>query len=244
MSFEKRIALVTGATRGIGRAISEMLVMSGAIVIGTSTNAVGVKIINSYLKDAGLGMELDVTDLDSIVHVLKNIKLKFGDIDILINNAGIVQDSLLVHMKDNQWESIINTNLTSVYRMSKSVVRSMLKNRYGRIINISSVVGFMGNIGQSNYSAAKSGMIGFSKSLAREVAARGVTVNVVAPGFISTDMIENLSDKYRVSILSKIPMNCFGDPKDVAHAVVFLASDSARYITGETVHVNGGMYML
>lgn len=243
MIFNNKIVLITGARRGIGRAIAEMFIKHGAIVIGTATSESGVKNIDVYLGTSGQGMLLNVMAQDSIDTVMKQIYTKFKRVDVLINNAGIIQDNIMLYMKEEEWKSVIDINLTAVYRMSKAVIRSMIKKRFGRIINISSVVGMTGNIGQVNYAAAKSGLIGFTKSLAREVATRGITVNSVAPGFICTDMISNLSDKQKSDILSKIPMNCFGDPQDVAHAVVFFAADTSRYITGQTIHVNGGMYM-
>lgn len=244
MSFEGKIALVTGASRGIGRAIAEMLAARGATVIGTATSESGAASISAYLGDSGKGMELDVSSNDSIEAFLEKMRAEFGDADILVNNAGITRDNLLMRMKEDEWQSILDTNLTSVFRMSKEVMRAMMKKRYGRIITIGSVVGAMGNAGQANYAAAKAGLIGFSKSLAREVASRGITVNVVAPGFIATDMTEALTDEHRAGILSQIPANRLGYPKEIASAVAFFASEEAAYITGETIHVNGGMYML
>ncbi|URJ28355.1 3-oxoacyl-ACP reductase FabG [Candidatus Blochmannia vicinus] len=243
MTFNEKIVLVTGARRGIGRAIIEMFAKYGATVIGTATSELGVKDIDMYLGSQGKGMELDVTDKYSIDLFAKKIRQEFGNVDILVNNAGIVQDNILLHMKDNEWKSVIDVNLTAVYRMSKLVIKSMIKKHYGRIINIGSVVGIMGNAGQVNYSAAKSGLIGFTKSLAREVASRGITVNLITPGFICTDMVKKFTDKQKNDILSKIPVNRFGEPKDVAYSVMFFASDYAEYITGQTMHVNGGMYM-
>ncbi|QOI11048.1 3-oxoacyl-ACP reductase FabG [Blochmannia endosymbiont of Colobopsis nipponica] len=244
MSLDGKIALVSGATRGIGRSIAEILSEHGATVIGTATTKLGAKDISVYLGNSGKGMELDVTDQSSIDSLLKRIHLEFNGVDILINNAGIIRDSILINMQEDMWQNVLNANLTSIYRMSKSVIRSMIKKRYGRIITIGSVVGSMGNIGQTNYAAAKAGLIGFSKSLAREVAARGITVNVVSPGFIETDITMIMTKEYRNKILSRIPMNKFGTTRDVANVVAFFASDEARYITGETIHVNGGMYML
>ncbi|URJ29987.1 3-oxoacyl-ACP reductase FabG [Blochmannia endosymbiont of Camponotus sp.] len=243
MTFNEKIVLVTGARRGIGRAIIEMFAKHGATVIGTATSELGVKDIDTYLGSQGKGMELDVTDKYSIDIFAKKIHQEFGNVDILVNNAGIVQDNILLHMRDNEWQSVIDVNLTAVYRMSKLVIRSMIKKHYGRIINIGSVVGIMGNAGQVNYSAAKSGLIGFTKSLAREVASRGITVNLITPGFICTDMVKKFTDKQKNDILSKIPVNRFGEPKDVAYAVMFFASDYSEYITGQTMHINGGMYM-
>lgn len=243
MIFNNKIVLITGARRGIGRSIAEMFVKHGATVIGTATSELGVKDINAYLGNFGKGMLLNVTIQDSIDMVIEQIYKKFKYIDVLINNAGVIRDNIMLYMKEEEWQSVIDVNLTAVYRMSKAVIRSMIKKRFGRIINISSVVGVTGNIGQVNYGAAKLGLIGFTRSLAREVATRGITVNAVAPGFICTDMINSLSDKQKIDVLSKIPMNCFGDPRDVAHAVIFFAADTSKYITGQTIHVNGGMYM-
>ncbi|WP_413529475.1 3-oxoacyl-ACP reductase FabG [Rahnella inusitata] len=244
MSFEGKIALVTGASRGIGRAIAEKLVAGGAKVIGTATSDKGAEAIGEYLGENGKGIMLNVVDSASIEQVLATIRAEFGEIDILVNNAGITRDNLLMRMKDDEWQDILDTNLTSVFRLSKAVMRAMMKKRCGRIITIGSVVGTMGNAGQANYAAAKAGLIGFSKSLAREVASRGITVNVVAPGFIETDMTRALTDDQRAGILSSVPANRLGDAKEIASAVAFLASDEASYITGETLHVNGGMYMI
>lgn len=244
MSFEGKIALVTGASRGIGRAIAEMLVARGATVVGTATSENGANAISEWLGSNGKGYLLNVADQASIDAVLTSIRADFGEIDILINNAGITRDNLLMRMKDDEWQDIIDTNLTSVFRLSKAVMRAMMKKRFGRIVTIGSVVGTMGNGGQANYAAAKAGLIGFSKSLAREVASRGITVNVVAPGFIETDMTQALTEEQRAGILSQVPANRLGDAKEIASAVAFLASDEAGYITGETLHVNGGMYMI
>ncbi|OKP05630.1 3-oxoacyl-ACP reductase FabG [Xenorhabdus eapokensis] len=244
MSFDGKIALVTGASRGIGRAIAELLLERGARVIGTATSEQGAEAISAFLGDKGKGFVLNVTDSESIENALSNIRAEFGEIDILVNNAGITRDNLLMRMKDDEWQDIVNTNLSSIFRLSKAVMRSMMKKRYGRIISIGSVVGTMGNAGQANYAAAKAGVIGFSKSLAREVASRGITVNVVAPGFIETDMTKALTDEQRAGIAAGIPANRLGDAKEIASAVAFLASDEAAYITGETLHVNGGMYMI
>lgn len=244
MNFKGKTALVTGASRGIGRAIAEVLVARGATVVGTATDKAGAIAINSSLGKCGKGMELNVSSSASINIFLDKMRAECGDADILVNNAGIKRDNLFMRMKEDEWLSVIETNLTSVYRMSKAVIQAMMKKRGGRIITISSVVGAMGNVGQTNYAAAKAGLIGFSKSLAREVASRSITVNVVAPGFINTDMTAALADEYRANILSQIPANRFGDPKEIASTVAFLASDEASYITGETIHVNGGMYML
>ena len=244
MGFDGKIALVTGASRGIGRAIAEDLVARGATVIGTATSENGAQTISEYLDGKGKGFVLNVTENDSIEKFLADVRAEFGEIDILVNNAGITRDNLLMRMKDDEWQDIIDTNLSSVFRLSKAVMRAMMKKRHGRIITIGSVVGTMGNAGQANYAAAKAGVIGFSKSLAREVASRGITVNVVAPGFIETDMTRALTDDQRAGILSQVPANRLGDAKEIASAVAFLASDEASYITGETLHVNGGMYMI
>ncbi|HIF5587186.1 TPA: 3-oxoacyl-ACP reductase FabG [Vibrio parahaemolyticus] len=244
MNLEGKIALVTGASRGIGRAIAELLVERGATVIGTATSESGAAAISEYLGENGKGLALNVTDVESIEATLKTINDEFGAIDILVNNAGITRDNLLMRMKDDEWNDIINTNLTPIYRMSKAVLRGMMKKRSGRIINVGSVVGTMGNAGQTNYAAAKAGVIGFTKSMAREVASRGVTVNTVAPGFIETDMTKALNDDQRAATLANVPAGRLGDPREIASAVVFLASPEAAYITGETLHVNGGMYMV
>lgn len=243
MNLTGKIALVTGATRGIGKAIAALLVERGATVIGTATSEKGADSISSDLGDKGIGMVLNVTSEESIATVLADIKKDFGDIDILVNNAGITKDNLLMRMKEDEWQAIMDTNLTPIYRLSKAVLRPMMKKRCGRIINIGSVVGSMGNPGQTNYCAAKAGVIGFTKSMAQEVAARGITVNVVAPGFIATDMTEVLTDEQKQVILSQVPAGHLGAPEDIAKAVAFLASDDAAYITGTTMHVNGGMYM-
>lgn len=244
MSFENKIALVTGASRGIGRAIAEAFVAKGAKVVGTATSQSGADAISAYLGDAGCGLVLNVTSSESVETLFATIKERFGDVDILINNAGITRDNLLMRMKDDEWNEIIDTNLTSLYRLSKPVLRAMMKKRNGRIISIGSVVGTMGNAGQVNYAAAKAGLVGFTKSLAREVASRGITVNAVAPGFIETDMTKALNEEQRAGIMNQVPAARLGDPKEIAAAVVFLASDDAAYITGETLHVNGGMYMV
>ena len=244
MNLSGKIALVTGASRGIGKAIAEKLVACGATVIGTATTENGAEAISQYLGQNGKGLALNVTDEASIESVISTIKAEFGDIDILVNNAGITRDNLLMRMKDNEWQDILDTNLTSVFRLSKALMRTMMKKRYGRIITIGSVVGTMGNAGQANYAAAKAGLIGFSKSLAREVASRGITVNVVAPGFIETDMTAALTDEQKALTLAQVPVGRLGQPTEIANAVAFLASDEASYITGETLHVNGGMYMV
>ncbi|MEH8020876.1 3-oxoacyl-ACP reductase FabG [Rheinheimera metallidurans] len=244
ISLEGKVALVTGASRGIGRAIAEQLAALGAQVVGTATSEKGAAAISSYLGDKGCGLVLNVGDTASIEQCLEQIKNQFGDIDILVNNAGITRDNLLMRMKDDEWFDIIQTNLTSVYRLSKAVMRSMMKKRFGRIINIGSVVGSMGNAGQTNYAAAKAGVLGFTKSLAREVASRGITVNAIAPGFIDTDMTKELSEEQKESIFGQVPANRLGKPEEIAATAAFLASNQAAYITGETIHVNGGMYMV
>ena len=242
--LEGEIALVTGASRGIGRAIAETLAQLGARVIGTATTDNGAAAINDYLEPlGGRGLCLNVTDADSVSAVIKQIGEEFGAVSILVNNAGITRDNLLMMMKDAQWDEIIDTNLTSVYRMTKAVLRAMMKARKGRIINIASVVGLTGNPGQTNYSAAKAGMLGFTKSLAREIGSRNITVNAVAPGLIDTDMTRELAEDQRQALIKQIPLNRLGDAADVAGAVAFLAGPNASYITGETLHVNGGMYM-
>lgn len=238
------IALVTGASRGIGKAIAQTLAADGATVIGTATTDAGADNITTWLQDSGgRGMRLNVTDAGSVADVIKQITTDFGDISILVNNAGITRDNLLMMMKDDQWNDIIETNLTSIFRLSKAVLRKMMKARKGRIINIASVVGSTGNPGQTNYSAAKAGMLGFTKSLAREIGSRNITVNAVAPGFIDTDMTRELSDEQREALVAQIPLGRLGQAQDIADAVAFLASPKAAYITGETLHVNGGMYM-
>jgi 3-oxoacyl-[acyl-carrier protein] reductase len=239
----KQIALVTGASRGIGKAIAEKLSEDGFFVVGTATSDTGADSISAYLGDNGKGLKLDVADSDSITAVIKTINDDFGVPTVLVNNAGITRDNLLMRMKDDEWDDIIKTNLTSVFRMSKAVLRGMMKVKSGRIINISSVVGFTGNAGQANYAAAKAGMIGFAKSMAKEVGSRNITINTVAPGFIDTDMTRELSDEIKDALLSSIPLNRLGKGKEIAHAVAFLASAGAGYITGETIHVNGGMFM-
>lgn len=239
----KPIALVTGASRGIGKAIAERLAEDGFFVVGTATSDSGAEAISAYLSENGTGRKLDVSNAESIAAFIKTVNDEFGVPTVLVNNAGITRDNLLMRMKDDEWDDIINTNLTSVYRMSKAVLRGMTKAKTGRIINISSVVGSTGNAGQANYAAAKAGMIGFTKSLAKEVGSRNVTVNTVAPGFIDTDMTRELNDDIKNNLLANIPLARLGDAKEIAHAVSFLASEGAAYITGETLHVNGGMYM-
>lgn len=244
--LENQIAFVTGASRGIGAAIADTLGNAGATVIGTATSESAAAAITRRLADAeikGEGMVLNVTDTESISSVLKAIADKYAAPDILVNNAGITRDNLLMRMKDDEWDDIINTNLTSIYRLSKACLRGMMKARKGRIISIGSVVGATGNAGQTNYAAAKAGMLGFTKSLAREVGSRGITVNAVAPGFIETDMTAALPAEQRKKLLTEVPLGRLGTPGEIANAVLFLASDQAEYITGETLHVNGGMYM-
>ncbi len=239
----KQIALVTGASRGIGRAIAERLADDGFFVVGTATSDAGADSISVYLGEKGRGIRLDVSNVGSIAEVMKAINDEFGTPTVLVNNAGITRDNLLMRMKDDEWDDIINTNLTSVFRMSKAVLRGMMKAKTGRIINISSVVGFTGNAGQANYAAAKAGMVGFAKSMAKEVGSRNITVNTVAPGFIDTDMTRELSDDIKNALLASIPLSRLGEAKEIAHTVAFLASAGAGYITGETLHVNGGMFM-
>lgn len=246
MSLEGKIALVTGATRGIGRAITLRLGQQGATVIGTATSAAGAQAITDFLKEAniaGTGMLLNVTDASSIEAVVTEIETTFGAPSILVNNAGITRDNLLMRMKDDEWNDIIETNLTPIFKLSRRCLRAMTKARWGRIITITSVVGVMGNAGQTNYAAAKAGVIGFSKSLAREVGARGITVNTVAPGFIDTDMTNTLAEAHKVALLEQVPVKRLGQPEEIAAAVSYLASLDAAYVTGETIHVNGGMYM-
>ncbi|MCR8714523.1 3-oxoacyl-ACP reductase FabG [Stenotrophomonas indicatrix] len=242
--LQGEIALVTGASRGIGAAIADLLAAQGATVIGTATTESGAAAIGERLSaHGGHGRALNVTDAAALDAVLDGIAKEFGPISILVNNAGITRDNLLMRMKEDDWASIIDTNLTSVFRTSKAVMRGMMKARKGRIINIASVVGVTGNAGQANYAAAKAGIIGFSKSLAKEIGSRGVTVNVVAPGFIDTDMTKALPEEARTALIGDIALERLGSPEDIAHAVAFLASPAAGYITGETLHVNGGMYM-
>lgn len=244
MEFKGKTVLVTGASRGIGRAVAEMFACHGAQVIGTSTSKEGIQKISGYLGSSGQGLLLNVNDKASIESAMHYTLSEFGSIDILINNAGILRDNLLIKMKEKDWEEVIQTNLTSLFYLSKAVTYTMIKKHYGRIISLGSVIGLMGNAGQTNYAAAKAGLIGFSKSLAREVASRGITVNVVAPGFITTDMTSMLTQHRKANILDKIPLGRFGDPKEVAYAVAFLASEKASYITGETLNISGGIYMV
>lgn len=246
MTLQGKTALVTGATRGIGRAIALSLGQQGATVIGTATSEKGAETISAFLLEAGIsgkGVVLNVTQHDAIDSVVTAIESEFASPDILVNNAGITRDNLLMRMKDEEWDDIINTNLTPIFKLSKRCLRAMTKARWGRIINITSVVGVMGNAGQANYAAAKAGVIGFSKSLAREVGARGITVNSVAPGFIDTDMTKDLPEAHKNALLENVPVKRLGEAEEIAAAVSFLASPLASYITGETLHVNGGMYM-
>ncbi len=243
-SLQGEIALVTGASRGIGAAIADELAAQGATVVGTATSQSGADAIAARLSGlGGHGRVIDVADAAATVALIEAIGKDIGPISILVNNAGITRDNLLLRMKDEDWQAVIDTNLSSVYRTSKAVMRSMMKARRGRIINIASVIGVTGNAGQANYAAAKAGIIAFSKSLAKEIGSRGVTVNVVAPGFIDTDMTRGLPDDSRTAMLGQIALGRFGEPADIARAVAFLAGPSAAYITGETLHVNGGMYM-
>lgn len=244
--MQGKIALVTGASRGIGKAIALELGKQGAIVVGTATSEKGAQAISDYLQQSalqGTGLVLQVTDAESISSALEQIQQRFGEIAILVNNAGITRDNLLMRMKDDEWDDVIATNLGSVFRLSRAVLRAMMKARYGRIISVASVVGTMGNAGQTNYAATKAGLVGFSKSLAREVGSRNITVNCVSPGFIDTDMTRALPEAQRDALLAHIPLGRLGQVADIAHAVGFLASESASYITGANLHVNGGMYM-
>jgi 3-oxoacyl-[acyl-carrier protein] reductase len=246
VSLDASVALVTGASRGIGKAIAQALARDGAIVVGTATTDAGAAAIGAYLNEAGnsgAGMRLEFNEATGTEATISAIQQRYGDVAILVNNAGITRDNLLLRMKDEDWDAIIDTNLKSVYRLSKAVLRGMMKARYGRIINIGSVVGTSGNAGQTNYSAAKAALIGFTKSLAQEVGSRNITVNCVAPGFIDTDMTRALADAQREKLVERIPLGRLGVPEDVAQAVAFLASAGAGYITGATLHVNGGMYM-
>lgn len=238
-----KVALVTGATRGIGRAIAEVLAKDFK-VIGTATTAQGAENISAYLKDHGRGVQLNVTDAEQMKAVLQNIGEKEGAPLILVNNAGITRDTIALRMKDEQWDEVINTNLTAAFRLSKLCLKAMLRARFGRIVNISSVVAVTGNSGQANYVAAKAGLIGFTKSIAQEFAAYGITANCVAPGFIQTEMTQALTEQQQASIMAQIPMQRLGQAADIAAAVEFLTKESAYYITGQTLHVNGGMCMV
>jgi 3-oxoacyl-[acyl-carrier protein] reductase len=245
-SLENNVALVTGASRGLGHAIALGLGRSGATVVGTATSESGAERITQALQAEGIqgeGRVLDVTDRDAAGTLIKAIADSYGPVSILVNNAGITRDNLIMRMKDEEWDDIVDTNLSAVYRMSKAVLRGMMKARGGRIVNIASVVGCMGNAGQSNYAAAKAGVMGLTRSLAREVGSRGITVNAVAPGFIATDMTDELDAEQRQALLDQTPLERLGDPEEVAAAVVYLASPAAAYITGETLNINGGLYM-
>lgn len=241
--LEGRVALVTGASRGIGAAIAASLKEAGATVVGTATSEKGAEAISAALGDGGRGAVLDIADAESVDALLADMSANEGTPAIVVNNAGITRDNLLMRMKPEEWEEVLATNLSGAYRVCRGAVRGMMKARYGRIINIASVIGIMGNPGQSNYAAAKAGLIGFSKSLARELGSRNITVNVVAPGFIDTDMTKVLPEEQRKALLGQVPLGRLGDAGDIASAVTFLASDAAAYITGETLHVNGGMLM-
>ncbi len=246
MNLDGKVALVTGASRGIGAEIAKQLAMQGVKVFGTATSEQGAKNISTYMSEnnlSGEGLMLDVCDDESVASVINTIKEKAGPIELLINNAGITRDNLMMRMKDDEWNAVIHTNLSSVFRLSKACLRPMIKARFGRIVNITSVVGCTGNAGQVNYAAAKAGVIGMTKSLAQEIATRGVTVNAVAPGFIDTDMTRGLPDAQKEALLNVIPMQRLGQPEEIAKSVVFLCSDMASYVTGQTLHVNGGMFM-
>lgn len=247
MSFQDKLVLITGASRGIGKAIALEFAKANAIVVGTATTPSGAESINAYLKEhnaRGMGIQLNITNTDDIDAALKNIQAELGKSpDILVNNAGITQDNILLRLKDEQWEQVIDTNLTGVFRMTKRCIRGMLKNQWGRVITVGSVSGIMGNLGQANYAAAKAGVIGFSKSLAIELASRGITVNVVAPGFVDTDMTSSLKPEQVEACLSEIPVGRFAKPEEIAKTVTFLASEDSGYITGETININGGIYM-
>ena len=246
-SLAGEVALVTGATRGIGRAIALELGKRGARVVGTATTAAGAQAIDAYLNEAGItgrGLVLDVADMGAVEACFKAVEAAEGTPSILVNNAGITRDGLLMRMSADDWQAVLDTDLSAVYRTCKAVMRGMMKARKGRIVNIASVIGVMGNAGQTNYAAAKAGMIGFSKSLAREVGSRGITVNVVAPGFIVTDMTDALGEAQKTALLTQVPLGRLGSPDDIAAAVAFLSGPEAAYITGETLHVNGGMYMI
>lgn len=243
MTLTNKVAVVTGASRGIGKAIATELATAGASVIGTATSEQGALRISEYLGERGFGLVLDVSRSDSIATFQQALSDRDVVVDILVNNAAVTRDNLLLRMKDEDWLSVIDTDLNSIYSICKCFLKGMVKSRWGRIINISSVVGVTGNAGQTNYASAKAGMLGFTKALAQEVGSRGVTVNAVAPGFIETDMTDSLSDEVRQGILNKVPMKRLGSPLDIAKAVAFLASEHANYITGETLHINGGMYM-
>lgn len=245
MSLQDKIALVTGASRGIGKAIAEALMDQGATVIGTATTESGAENITSYIKatgNNGKGLVLNIADPESVATMVANIK-DIGVPTILVNNAGVTRDNLMLRMKDDEWDDVINTNLSGIYRLTKACMRGMTKAKWGRIINISSVVGSMGNAGQANYAAAKGGLEGFTRALAKEIGSRNITVNAVAPGFIETDMTKDLADEHKEIMLKQVPLGRLGQPKEIAAAVSFLAGDGGAYITGTTLHVNGGMYM-
>jgi len=237
------IALVTGASRGIGAAIAATLAAAGATIVGTATSESGATAISEALGEQGRGVVLNIADEDSVQSAIKNIQANEGSPTVVVNNAGITRDNLLMRMKADEWDDVLETNLSGVYRVSKACLRGMMKAKKGRIINIASVIGVMGNAGQANYAAAKAGIIGFSKSLAREIGSRNITVNVVAPGFIDTDMTRVLPEEQRISMLTQIPLGRLGEGNDIANAVLFLASAAGAYVTGETLHVNGGMLM-
>lgn len=246
MGLDGKVALVTGASRGIGAAIAAALGRAGATVVGTATTESGAAAIDARLRETGIkgaGVVLDVADPASVEHAIRSINERFGAPLIVVNNAGITRDNLMLRMKDAEWDEVINTNLSAVYRITKACLKDMTKARWGRIITISSVVGSMGNAGQANYAATKAGVAGFSRALAREVGSRAITVNTVAPGFIDTDMTRELPEAQRNALLSQIPLGRLGEPEEIAGVVAFLASDAGSYITGETIHVNGGMYM-
>jgi 3-oxoacyl-[acyl-carrier protein] reductase len=243
MNLTNQVVLVTGASRGIGKAIAQELARQGAKVVGTATSEAGAAAISEYLGDAGKGVVLNVTDPALCEAVIADVQKTYGSLSILVNNAGITQDNLAMRMKDEEWDSVISTNLTAVGRLSRLVLRGMMKAKHGRIINITSVVGSSGNPGQMNYAAAKAGVAGMSRALAREIGSRNITVNCVAPGFIDTDMTKVLSEEQHAGLLTQIPLARLGSPDDIAHAVAFLAGPNAGYITGTTLHVNGGMYM-
>ena len=246
ISLKGEVILVTGASRGIGAEIAKTLGVSGATLLGTATSDEGAARITETLKKnnvAGQGYRLDVSEADECAHTLADIEKTYGPITVLINNAGITRDNLLMRMKEDEWDDIMNTNLKSVYRLSKLVCRNMMKARSGRIINLTSVVGFLGNAGQSNYAAAKAGIVGFSKSLARELGGRNINVNCVAPGFIDTEMTQSLAEEQKKTLINQVPLGRLGDVADIANTVLFLSSDLSKYITGSTIHVNGGMLM-
>lgn len=241
---ESRVALVTGANKGIGNEVLKLLSKNGYTVVGTSRSSEGVSIIEKSLASkAGCGLIFDVTNKDATASLNSKIKEKYGNVSVLVNNAGITMDNLLIRMTDNEWNDVIETNLSSVYRITKEFIKDMMKDRYGRVINIGSVVGMSGNAGQTNYSATKSALLGFTKSLAKEVASRNITVNTVSPGFIDTDMTKKLKDSQKDALMSSIPLGRMGSTEELAHVVQFLASDEASYITGENINVNGGLYM-